>query len=104
MAQADSGVSVATGVETTGLALACVQAPARVAYLSSSRARGPQGADDGLALATKEGVSHHALQADAGGSGGRHDALGVDATAGALALGDALSIWTFLEATLAPGN
>ena len=101
MTQTDSRVSIASGVETTSLPFASVQASPRVADLAPSGTGGPQGTDDRLALATQEGVSHHALQADAGRSGGGDDALGVDAAASSFALGDAFSSGALLEAALA---
>ena len=89
-------------IETAGLALASVKAPSWVTDLSPGWARVPEGADDGLTLATQEWVSHHPLQADAGGSSRRDDALRVDSALRALALGQALSVRTLLEAALAP--
>ena len=81
-----TGIRVATGIETAGLAVAGVNTSAIFAGLGPEGTGVPDGAEDRAALAPGEGVTHHAFETDTSGAFGTDNTLGVVSADHVLAL------------------
>ncbi len=85
------GIWITPGIEATTLSAARFNTPARFTGLGPSWAGISGTAKDRSAGATWEGVPHHSLKTDTGGTLGTDNALGVVATNHVVALTDALA-------------
>ena len=81
-----TGIRVTTGIETAGLAVTGINAPAVFAGLGPEGAGVPDGAEDRATLAPGEGVTHHAFETDTSGAFGTDNTLGVVSANHVLAL------------------
>ena len=101
----DTGTSIgiATGIETTGLAVTGVNTTAIFAGLGPEGTGVPDRTEDWTALAPWEGVTHHAFETDTSGAFGTDNTLGVVSADHILALRNAFSSGlVLLEPSFAP--